>query len=139
MSKLGDIHWIDLPSHRDARGVLTSIESETDIPFTIRRIFYLHHVVADRGGHAHRDTDQVIIAMSGSLKVDLSDGTTIRTYELCDPTRGLYMPRMLFVKLYAFSPDAVCLVLANTQYDMSKSIRNWQEYLTAIGERLAAE
>jgi dTDP-4-dehydrorhamnose 3,5-epimerase-like enzyme len=139
MSSLEDVHWIDLPSHRDARGVLTSVESETDIPFTIRRIFYLHHVVTDRGGHAHRDTDQVIIAVSGSLKVDLSDSTGVRTYEICDPTRGLYMPRMIFAKLYAFSPDAACLVLANTHYDMSKSIRSWQEYLTAIGERLVAE
>ena len=132
MKRLQNVRWIDLPSHHDSRGVLTAVEGNIDIPFNIERIFYMHHVVADRGGHAHTDTDQVIVASSGSFKVDLSDGTAVETYELNDATKGLYVPRMVFIDLHAFSVDAVCLVLASTHYDMSKSVRSWQQYLTAL-------
>jgi hypothetical protein len=132
MSVLNDVRWIDLPSSVDPRGVLTSIEGELDIPFEIRRVFYMHHVITDRGGHAHADTEQVVIAAAGCFKMDLSDGTHTQTYTLNDPTRGVYTPRMVFIKLYDFSPGAVCLVLASTHYDMSKSIRSWEEYLKAI-------
>jgi hypothetical protein len=132
MSVLDAVRWIDLPSNVDSRGALTSIESEFDVPFEIRRVFYMHHIVADRGGHAHTDTDQVVIAAAGRFKMDLSDGTHFQTYTLDGPTRGVYTPRMVFIKLYGFSPDAVCLVLANTHYDMSRSIRSWEDYLKAI-------
>lgn len=129
---LDAVRWIELPSHRDERGVLTSIESAGDIPFAIQRIFYMHHVVADRGGHAHVDTDQVVIAVAGQFKVDLSDGQRRCSYDLNDQTRGLYVPRMVFTNLYSFSAGAVCLVLASTHYDILKSIRSWEDYLKAI-------
>lgn len=132
MTTLDAVRWISLPSHQDTRGVLTSIEAMQDIPIDIKRIFYMHHVVADRGGHAHTDTDQVLIGMAGQFQVDLSDGQTSQTYLFNDPTRGLYVPRLIFTNLYNFSPGAVCLVLANTHYDMSKSIRSWEDYLRAI-------
>jgi len=131
-SALDAVRWIDLPSNADSRGVLTSIESGLDIPFEIKRIFYMHHIITDRGGHAHTDTDQVVIAAAGRFKMDLSDGTNTQTYALNDPTRGVYTPRMLFIELYDFSPGTICLVLASTYYDMSKSIRSWQDYLKAI-------
>ena len=60
-ARLEEVRWIDLPSNRDERGVLTSVESEQDAPFAIKRIFYMHHVASDRGGHAHMDTDQVVM------------------------------------------------------------------------------
>lgn len=132
MSLLDIVRWIDLPSSADPRGVLTSIESGLDIPFEIKRVFYMHQVTANRGGHAHTDTDQVVIAAAGRFKLDLSDGTHTRTYTLDDPTRGMYLPRMVFLKLYDFSPEAVCLVLASTHYDMSRSIRSWDEYVQAV-------
>ena len=132
MSVLNTARWIDLPSRVDSRGVLTSIESRLDIPFEIKRIFYMHHIVADRGSHAHTDTDQVVIAAAGCFKMDLSDGTNIQTYALDDPSRGVYTPRMVFIRLYDFSPGAVCLVLASTRYDIAKSIRSWEDYLKAI-------
>ena len=131
-SALDAVRWIALPSNADSRGVLTSIESGLDIPFEIKRIFYMHHIITDRGGHAHTDTDQVVIAAAGRFKMDLSDGTNTQTYALNDPTRGVYTPRRLFIELYDFSPGAICLVLASTYYDMSKSIRSWQDYLKAI-------
>ncbi|MBN1978716.1 MAG: FdtA/QdtA family cupin domain-containing protein [Anaerolineae bacterium] len=130
---LDAVHWIDLPSNVDERGVLTSIESGQDIPFEIKRLFYMHHIATDRGGHAHTDTEQVVTAAAGRFKMDLSDGISTRTYILDDPTRGVYTPPMVFIKLYDFSPGAVCLVLASTHYDIEKSLRSWEAYLEAIG------
>ena len=132
MDLLNAVKWIDLPSNVDNRGVLTSIESSIDIPFAIERIFYMHHIVSERGGHAHRDTDQVVFAIYGRFKMDLSDGITTMTLDLDDPMRGIYVPRMVFIRMYDFSPGAVCIVLANTHYDIKKSIRNWDDYKKAI-------
>jgi dTDP-4-dehydrorhamnose 3,5-epimerase-like enzyme len=126
------VKWIDLPSTTDPRGILTSIESGIDVPITIKRIFYMHHITSSRGGHAHIDTDQVVIASSGSFKMELSDGKVSRTYEMNNATRGLYIPRKIFIRMYDFSDSAVCLVLANTHYDMSKSIRSWEEYIKIL-------
>ena len=103
-----------------------------DIPFEVKRIFYMHHICSDRGGHAHRETDQVVIAAAGSLEMDLSDGAHTATYVLDNPSRGVFTPRMVFVTLHNFSPGAVCLVLASTRYDMSKSIRSWKDYLREL-------
>lgn len=131
-SNLEYTRWIDLPSVTDVRGTLTSIENGMDIPIDIKRIFYMHHIVAPRGGHAHIDTDQVVIASSGSFKMELSDGLTSKTFEMNDATRGLYIPRMVFIRMYDFSDNAVCMVLANTHYDISRSIRIWEEYLSIV-------
>jgi len=129
---LSSVKVIDLPSNVDSRGVLTSIESGIDIPFSIKRIFYMHHISADRGGHAHRDTDQVVIAIAGHFTLDVADGTTSISYLLDSPARGVYIPHMVFIKMYNFSPGAVCCVLANTHYDINKSIRSWEEYKKTI-------
>ena len=126
---LSVVRWIDLPSHSDARGVLTSVEGEADIPIDIKRVFFVHGAAADRGGHAHRDTDQVVLAVAGRLKIEVSNGIDSAEYELLDITKGLFVPRMLFVRLRAFTENAVCCVLANTHYDRSRSIRSWAEYL----------
>ena len=131
-SAIPGVRWVELRSRVDARGVLTSIEGEIDVPFEIKRVFYMHHIITDRGGHAHADTDQVVIAAAGRFKMDLSDGTNTQTYVLDDPTRGVYTPRMVFIRLYDFSPGAICLVLASTHYDISKSLRSWEDYLKAM-------
>jgi dTDP-4-dehydrorhamnose 3,5-epimerase-like enzyme len=123
---------IDLPSVVDPRGVLTAIESTKDIPLEIKRIFYMHHITEDRGGHAHRDTDQVVIAISGSFHIELFDGTQSLCFDLDDPTKGLYIPRMIFISMSQFTEHAVCLVLANTFYDMSRSFRTRDDYLQHV-------
>jgi len=132
MPSVSDLKWISLPSVRDQRGILTSIESDLDIPFELKRIFYIHHVISDRGGHAHRDTDQVVTAISGSFQIELFDGVDKVCYKMDDPCKGLYIPRMIFIRLFDFNADAVCLVLASTRYDIKKSIRNIEEYISAI-------
>jgi dTDP-4-dehydrorhamnose 3,5-epimerase-like enzyme len=132
MPSINELSWKSLASVVDARGILTSIESHIDIPFEIKRIFYMHHINSDRGGHAHTDTDQVVIAISGSFKIELFDGIDRVAFLMDDPTKGLYIPRMLFIELTEFSDNAVCLVLASTHYDIKKSIRNIDDYKNAI-------
>ena len=132
MPSINEAMWKNLSSVRDDRGILTSVESNQDVPFNINRIFYMHHVKAERGGHAHIDTDQLLIPISGSFDVELFDGVKKIVYRLDDPVKGLFVPRMIFVRLFEFTEDAVCLVLASTKYDMKKSLRNVEDYLKAI-------
>lgn len=120
----------------DARGALTSIEGEgNDIPIDIKRIFYMHHVVDNRGGHAHIDTDQVLICVSGSFKLKLFDGTSTQEFVMDDCTKGVYVPRLTYTDMYDFSSDAVCLVLANTHYDMGRSLRSMEAYMSYLKEK----
>ncbi|MGV8135442.1 MAG: FdtA/QdtA family cupin domain-containing protein [Mangrovibacterium sp.] len=125
---------IDFKSAFDPRGYLTSIEGELDIPIKVERVFYMHHVTEDRGGHAHIDTDQVIIPINGMFKVKLFNGQDSKEFVLDDCKMGLYVPRLTFTNLYEFTPDAVCLVLANTHYDKGRSLRNMDAYLNYINK-----
>jgi len=129
MSLIANSYLIDIKTVNDQRGCLSSLEETIDIPIKIKRIFYMHHVVTDRGGHAHTDTDQVIIALSGSFTIRLFDGVDSKEFVMDDCTKGLYVPRLTFTELYDFTSDAVCLVLANTHYDIKKSLRNRHDYL----------
>ena len=127
------ITWINLPSVRDDRGVLTSVEAKDTIPFEVKRVFFMHHVRSDRGGHAHVDTDQLVVAVAGNFKMELTDtGERKSMWRLDDPCKGLYIPRMTFLDITEFSTDAVCLVLASTHYDMNKSLRSWNEFKIQI-------
>ena len=134
MTLLDRVHWIDLPTTSDERGVLTAIESEADLPFGIKRVFLVHDVTAPRGGHAHRDTEQLLVAAYGCIEVRVSDGERHREFTLDAPTRGLYTPPMVFIDLRQFSPGAVCLVLASTHYDRGRSLRTWEAFLKAVRE-----
>lgn len=125
---------IDLKTNKDPRGCLTSVEELQDVPIDIKRIFYMHHVTEDRGGHAHIDTDQIVIPISGTFKIKLFDGKESKVFDMVDCTKGLYIPRLTFTDLYDFSPDAVCLVLANTHYDMGKSLRSMDTYMNYLKE-----
>lgn len=130
---LAAARYVSLPSHGDARGVLTAVESARDLPFEIKRVYFVHHIVQDRGGHAHRDTHQVVVAASGRFTITLSDGERERAFVLDDITRGLYLGPMLFIRLSDFAPGTVMASFASTHYDTARSIRSWPEYLEAIG------
>jgi WxcM-like, C-terminal. len=138
---MNDIKWLDFQDVIDDRGRLTAIEGDNHIPFQIARVFYVHQVAenTDRGGHAHRDTDQVLTCVYGSMKVDASDGSQVITFVLDNPAKGIYVPRMVYVRLYDFSSGAVLLILANTVYDRTRSLRSWSEYLAAKGLPKAPE
>jgi hypothetical protein len=127
---LDQVRWIDLPVRTDPRGSLTFIGHD-DIPFSIARLFYVHGVPAgqERGGHAHRVTEQVVIAAAGAFSLELTDGSAKRSFRLESPSRGVYVPPMVWDRLYDFSPQALCLVLVSTQYAESDYLRDWSQYL----------
>ena len=126
------VYKIDLPFVKDDRGVLTAIEELKDVPFEIKRIFYMHNIKSNRGGHAHIDTDQIIVAISGSFKLKVFDGSNEDSYLLNNPNEGIYTPRLTFVDFSEFSQNAVCLVMSSTHYDINKSLRNRKDFINYI-------
>ncbi|MHC1791701.1 sugar 3,4-ketoisomerase [Solidesulfovibrio sp.] len=132
VSPLGLVRPIAIPTVGDDRGALSAVEAGQTIPFPIRRVFYMHHMTAERGGHAHRDTDQLVVCVAGSLRLDLTDGTDTVSHRLDDPAQGLFIPAMVFIDIRDIAPGTVCLVLASTHYDMGRSIRSYADYLAAV-------
>lgn len=124
---------MDLPRFSDARGNLTFIENQNHIPFDIQRIYYLYDVPggAERGAHAHKDLEQLIIAISGSFDVVLDDGASKKRFHLSRPYNGLYVCPMIWRILENFSPGSVCLVLASSLYDEDDYYRDYEEFLRA--------
>ena len=124
---------IDLPKISDPRGNLTFIEGGQHIPFDIRRVYYLYDVPggAERGGHAHKDLHQLIIAMAGSFDVILDDGDEKRRVHLNRSYNGLYVCPMIWRELDNFSSGSVCMVLASNTYDEADYYRNYDDFLNA--------
>ena len=122
---------VDLPKIGDPRGNLTFIEGGRHVPFDIRRVYYLYDVPggAERGGHAHKDLHQLIIAMTGSFDVVLDDGFNKKRIHLNRSYNGLYVCPMIWRELDNFSSGSVCMVLASNHYDESDYYRNYQEFL----------
>jgi len=127
---LEQVKLIDIPSHEDGRGILSSIEQNIDIPFNIKRIFYIHHIKGKRGNHAPIDTDEILIPLTGSFYIKLFDKTSSKVFFLNDPTKGLYIPRLIYLEMYDFTENAVCLVLANTKYDPKQYLRTMDDFLS---------
>ena len=119
----------------DERGKLVVVEGAMDIPFEIKRVFYIYgsdnQVI--RGQHANRDSEFVLINVSGSSKVRVDNGFEEEVIELNRPRMGLYLPTMVWKDMYDFSEDSVLLVLANTHYDGNEYIRDYDEYLKEVG------
>lgn len=124
---------IHFPKIADVRGNLTFIEGLKHVPFPIRRVYYLYDVPSGetRGGHAHKHTEECLIAASGSFTVTLDDGVEQRNILLNRPNIGLYSPQMLWRELSNFSSGSICLVLASEEYDESDYYRNYDEFLDA--------
>ncbi len=124
---------IGLPKITDARGNLSFIEGGIHIPFEIVRTYYLYDVPAgsERGGHAHKDLHQLMIAISGSFDVVLSDGRNNKRFHLNRPYQGLYICPMIWRVLDNFSSGSVSLVLASNNYDENDYYRNYNQYLIA--------
>lgn len=125
---------IDLPIISNPKGNLTFIEGRRHVPFEIKRVYYLYDVPggAERGGHGHRELEQLIIAMSGSFDVVLDDGTTRRRYHLNRSYHGLYVCPMMWREIDNFSSGSVCMVLASTVYDEADYYRDYQVFLQAV-------
>lgn len=131
---LNQCQIIDLPKISDSRGNLSYIEGTNHIPFSIERVYYLYDVPGgeERGGHAHKELQQLIIAISGSFDVELSDGKQKKRFTLNRPYRGLYVPKMLWRELNNFSSGTVCMVLASDKYDEADYYRDFSDYLKIV-------
>lgn len=119
-----------LPKVDDVRGNLTFIEQNEHIPFEIKRIYYLYDVPGgeSRGGHAHKDLEQFIVAANGSFDVILDDGYNKERHHMNRSYYGLYLPNMIWRELDNFSSGSVCLVLASEVYDEDDYIRDYGKF-----------
>jgi hypothetical protein len=124
---------IELPKIHDPRGNLTYIESTVHVPFPIERVYYLYDVPggSERGGHAHKELQQFIVAMSGSFDILLDDGQDKKRVHLNRSYQGLYVCPMIWRELDNFSSGAVCMVVASTRYEESDYYRDYAEFMRA--------
>ena len=128
---------IDLPRIHDPRGDLTFVEGGNHIPFEIARVYYLYNVPVDaeRGGHAHKELEQVIFALSGSFRIIVDDGKVRNEYWLRDPCKGLYVSHMIWREMDSFSQGAVGMVLASHRYDEADYYRSYDHFRDAVARR----
>lgn len=121
---------IDFTVRGDYKGNLVPIEGNQDIPFDIKRIYYIWGTSfnAVRGRHAHRNLEQVIICISGSCDFFLDDGKSQKKVHLCNPCQGLYIKHNVWREFTNFSKDCVILVLASEHYDENDYVRNYEQF-----------
>jgi hypothetical protein len=113
------------------RGSLTVVESRKDVPFAIERLFYIYGASknSERGAHAHREAWQAFIAIKGCFCLELTDGHLTNIHKLSDPDHIIVVPPMIWARLFQFSKDAVCLVLASSLYDPQDYVREWDDFI----------
>jgi hypothetical protein len=130
---IADCKIIDLPKISNPQGNLTFVEGGNHIPFEIKRVYYLYDVPggAERGGHAHKQLQQLIIAMSGSFDIVIDDGRDKVRYHLNRSYNGLYVCPMIWRELDNFSSGSVCMVLASNRYDEGDYYRDYAEFMRA--------
>ena len=126
-----DCNLIELDKHHAEQGNISIVENGKDIPFDVKRVYYLYDVPGgeSRGGHAHKELRQLILAVGGSFDVILDDGDVKRTITLNKPYIGLFIVPGIWREIVNFSSGATCLVLASLCYDESDYIRNYNEFL----------
>lgn len=127
-----DCHIVHFPVIHNRAGNITPVQNNIEIPFDIKRVYYLYDVPggADRGGHAHKDLKQLIIAASGSFDITLDDGTSKKTFSLNRPNMGLYLCPGIWRDISNFSSGAICLVLASECYTEQDYIREYDAFKT---------
>lgn len=121
--------------HGDERGQLVALEEMKDIPFQIKRVYYMYDTGEGvrRGFHAHKTLKQILICIHGSCKILLDNGSEKKIISLEKPYEGLYIEHNMWREMYDFSSDAVLMVLASNYYDESDYIRNYDEFLKSVG------
>ena len=126
---------INFADKGDARGKLVVVEGAKDIPFEIKRVFYIYGSDNEviRGQHANRESEFVLINVGGTSKVRIDNGHSEAIVELNKPMMGLYIPTMVWKDMYDFSEDSILLVLASTHYDGTEYIRDYEEYKKEMG------
>lgn len=126
-----DCAMLELPRINNRSGNITAIQNNEEIPFDVKRIFYLYDIPGgeSRGAHAHKQCHQFLVAASGSFEVQLDDGRVKKTVMLNQPYRGLHIPPGIWASEVNFSSGAICLVLASHRYDEKDYLRNYNEFL----------
>ena len=131
---INDAKIIELPKFLDARGNLSVIEELKDIPFKIERTYWIYDVPGGetRGGHAYKENQEFIVALSGSFDVVLDDGKEKKTFSLNRSYYGLYVPKGMWRQMKNFSTNSLALVLSSTKYDENDYIRNYDNFKTFV-------
>lgn len=121
---------INLPKFLDKRGNLSFVEQYKHIPFEIKRTYWIYDVPGgeERGGHAYRDNQEFIVALSGSFDVTLDDGTEKKTFSLNRSYYGLYVPKGIWREMVNFSTNSLALVLSSTEYDVNDYVRDYDVF-----------
>ncbi|MDE5608291.1 MAG: FdtA/QdtA family cupin domain-containing protein [Muribaculaceae bacterium] len=137
-SSLDNCRIISLPRHRHPNGSLTVVENDGSIPFDIKRVFYLYDVPGDseRGGHSHHKAQELIVALSGSFDITLSDGHHTQVFTLKRPYEALYIEAGIWRSLNNFSSGSVSLVLTSEKYDEADYVRDFQEFKRLTSNKL---
>lgn len=132
MSVVADCRLLDLRRITRRQGQITPVEAGHDVPFDIARVYYLYDIPGgeSRGGHAHRELQQLLVSVMGSFDVLLDDGRHKRVVTLNRAYQGLLVPRLIWRDLLNFSSGAVCLVLASLPYGEADYIRDYSEFLS---------
>lgn len=122
--------------HGDQRGQLIALEEYKDIPFRIKRVYYMYNTEDGfvRGKHAHKQLEQILVCIHGCCKIRLDNGREQKVVLLERPYEGLYVPNNMWREMFDFSPDAVLLVLASELYDEADYIRDYDEFLKTVDE-----
>lgn len=123
--------YVQIPTFGEAQGLLGVLESGSTVPFEIKRLYFIHSVPigVERGGHGHKELQQLFVALAGSFKINLTDGKVSESHELDDPSKGLVIKSGLWRDILDFSSDAVCLVVASEKYDEQDYLRNFEDFL----------
>ena len=135
MNVMNSVQMLEFSQKGDERGHLVIVEGMEDVPFEIKRIFYIYGSDKDvvRGQHANRESEFVLINVSCTSKIKVKDGKGNEAiYSLNRPHTGIYLPKMVWKEMYDFSPDSVLLCLASTHYDGKEYIRNYEDFIKII-------
>lgn len=134
MSEIRKARQIKFQEFGDQKGKLIVIESNKSIPMNIERIFYIYGSAKEviRGQHANKDSEFVLVNVSGKSKVKIDYGNSQEIIELNEPHMGVYIPKMIWKEMYDFSEDSVLLVLSNLKYNPEEYIRDYDEYINLI-------
>lgn len=131
-----DYKIVNFQRHGDKRGMLVALETNKEVPFDIKRVYYMYDTVPGvrRGYHAHKKLQQILICTSGSCKIHLDDGKDTAEVVLDKPYEGLLVTNNMWREMYDFSPDAVLMVLASELYDESDYIRDYHQFIEFVNK-----